>query len=246
MQTPFKRHLPVNGTFNIRDLGGYATAEGETRWRRVLRADGLHRLDEDGMATLVNEGVTTVIDLRHSGELVHQPNPFSANPAVAYHNVSLFDSLAPSLDHDGDVLYALYVMALAERQGAIKQVLTIIADAPEGVVLFHCTAGKDRTGIISALLLAIAGVQAELIAEDYSLTADMIAPMVEDIIADAVSRGGNVDQFRPMLASNYETMAATINHIVGTYGSPDAYLSQHVGLDAATIEQLRDRLTGEA
>ena len=95
MSLPLNRHLPIKGTFNVRDLGGYATAAGETRWRRVLRADGLHRVDSDGMSTLVAAGVSTVIDLRHPGELATQPNPFNGQPQVRYHNVSLFDSLAP-------------------------------------------------------------------------------------------------------------------------------------------------------
>ena len=95
MLNQLNRHLPVKGTYNVRDLGGYAAGTGETRWRRILRADGLHRLDDAGMEALVAEGVTTVIDLRHADELATHPNPFSANPAVHYHNVSLFDRLAP-------------------------------------------------------------------------------------------------------------------------------------------------------
>ncbi len=99
-----QRHLPVPGTFNIRDLGGYAAGPFETRWRRILRADGLHHLDEAGIAVLTDEGVTTVIDLRHGHELESQPNPFHAHPAVAYHNVSLFERLAPGDMAAGDVL----------------------------------------------------------------------------------------------------------------------------------------------
>lgn len=245
MQTQFTRHLPVRGTYNIRDLGGYLTADGETRWRRILRADGLHRLDADGMAELVGEGVSTVIDLRHPGELTSHPNPFGGNPAVRYHNVSLFDQLAPDRGQGGDVLFELYKLALAKRQDAIRDVLTIIADAPEGVVLFHCTAGKDRTGIVAALLLALAGVEAALIVEDYAQTAAMIAPMVEEIITDAAARGADIEAFRPLLASEPSTMVATIAHIVESHGSVRAYL-ENIGLDEATVARLKNRLAGEA
>lgn len=241
----FNRHLPVAGTYNIRDLGGYAAGAGETRWRRVLRADGLHRLDVEGMATLVAEGVTTVIDLRQAHELAAQPDPFSANPAVHYHNVSLFEQLAPTPGSGADLLLELYKIALNERQSAIAAVLTVIAEAPEGAVLFHCTAGKDRTGIISALLLAVAGVEAALIVDDYALTGEMIAPMVEEIIADAVARGADVETFRPLLASDPATMAATISHIETSFGSAATYL-EHIGLAPETIDRLRRRLTGDA
>jgi protein-tyrosine phosphatase len=241
----FTRHLPIKGTYNIRDLGGYLTADGQTRWRRILRADGLHRLDAEGMALLVGEGVTTVIDLRHPGELATHPNPFGANSAVRYHNVSLFDQLAPNAEPGGDVLLELYKTALAQRQDAIRDVLATIADAPEGVVLFHCTAGKDRTGIVSALLLAVAGVEASLIVEDYAQTGAMIAPMIEEIIADAAARGADVETFRPLLASEPVTMVATIAHIEERYGSVRNYL-QTIRLSDTTIARLKNRLTGEA
>ncbi|MCP8884142.1 tyrosine-protein phosphatase [Devosia sp. XJ19-1] len=244
MNIHLNRHLPVKGTFNVRDLGGYATPSGETRWRRVLRADGLHRLDDEGMGALVAEGVTTVIDLRHPGELETQPNPFHANPAVRYHNVSLFDQLAPTPVPGQDILLELYKLALDNRQSAVAEVLTIIAEAPEGAVLFHCTAGKDRTGIVSALLLAVAGVEATLIVDDYALTGPMIAPMVEEIIAHAVARGADIEAFRPMLASEPATMLATIAHIETNYGSASAYL-ERIGMDVAAIERLRQRLVGD-
>ncbi|KAB0268027.1 tyrosine-protein phosphatase [Microvirga brassicacearum] len=241
MQPQYQRHLAVDGTFNIRDLGGYAIATGETRWRRVLRADGLHRLDHAGMAVLTAEGVTTIIDLRHGHELETQPNPFSTNPAVQYHHVSLFDQLAPSAMAGDDVLYDLYVQALTSRQGAIAQVLTVIANAPDGVVLFHCTAGKDRTGIVSALMLAVAGVETAIILEDYAMTKTRIAPMIDEILEGAATRGVDVETFMPLLACEPETMAATIAHVIGSYGSAEAYL-ETIGLAPQTIDRLRSRL----
>lgn len=245
MQPQTNRHLPVKGTYNVRDLGGYVTSEGETRFRRVLRADGLHRLDDEGMAVLVGEGVTTVIDLRHPGELETHPNPFGRNAAVRYHNVSLFDRLEPVVQPGGDVLLELYKLALTTRQAAIADVLTTIAEAPEGTVLFHCTAGKDRTGIVAALLLAIAGVEAGLIVEDYAETGARIAPMVEEIIADAAARGADAETFRPLLASDPATMVATIAYLEAKYGSARDYLAA-IGLDDATIGALKARLVGEA
>ena len=244
MEAAFTRHLPLAGTFNVRDLGGYAAGGRETRWRRVLRADGLHRLDDTAMELLVGEGVRTIIDLRHAGELVMQPNPLNGHPNIAYHNISLFDQLAPAHAQGEDILLDLYKQALAQRQSAIRDVLTIIADAPDGIVLFHCTAGKDRTGIVTALLLAIAGVEAGVIVEDYAMTGAMIAPMVEELVAGALARGLDVEAFRPLLAAEPATMLATLEHLEQTYGSARDYLAL-IGLENSAIERLRDRLLGD-
>ena len=238
------RHLPIKGTYNVRDLGGYATAIGETQYRRLLRADALHRLDEVGVAELVESGVTTVVDLRHADELSHQPNPFSTHGAVRYHNVSLLDGLAPSLMNDGDLLLELYKLALVERQAAIAQVLQIIADAPSGAVLFHCTAGKDRTGIVAALLLGLAGVADAVIVEDYALTAALIAPIIAEITEGAVARGADPKSFARLLASEPATMVATLAFIAAEFGTTQAYLIE-IGLSEATIATLRNRLMGD-
>jgi protein-tyrosine phosphatase len=251
MDLQYDRHLPLSGTYNIRDLGGYAAGTATTQWRRVLRADALHRLDEAGVAALVLAGVRMVIDLRHADELESAPNPFSTHEEVRYLNVSLFDGLTPpprdGLDENGhqfDLLLEFYKLALAERQGAIRDVLGAIADAPEGAVLFHCTAGKDRTGITAALLLALSGVDADAIVADYALTGEMIAPMLEELIEGARARGADIEAFKPLLASNPETMRRLLDHIDDRYGSISAYLAT-VGLDAETQTRLQRRLLGD-
>lgn len=244
MQPALTRHLPFKGTYNVRDLGGYAAAGGQTQWRRLLRADALHRLDGDGVEAMVEAGVTTVIDLRHGDELTQQRNPFDGHESVAYHNVSLLDGLAPDLMAEGDLLLELYKLALTQRQSALAQVLRIIADAQPGAVLFHCTAGKDRTGIVAALLLGVAGVEAGLIVEDYAQTAALIAPIVADITAGAVARGADPAAFQRLLASEPQTMVATLAFIETQFGSMANYLHS-IGLDETTIEALRNRLLGE-
>jgi protein-tyrosine phosphatase len=244
MQPQFDRHLAITGTFNIRDLGGYASGAGQTHWRRLLRADGLHRLDAAGMATLADAGVRTIIDLRRDHELESHPNPFRDHPDMTYHNVSLFEALDPAVMTGGDVLLDLYLAALTTRHGPIAQVLTLIANAPEGIVLFHCTAGKDRTGLIAALMLAVAGVETAVIVDDYALTGPMIAPLLETFVADAVSRGTDIEAFRPLLACDPQTMAATLAFLIDNHGSVEAYLAS-IGLDNDIIGRLMARLAGE-
>lgn len=245
MTIPIERHLPIAGTFNVRDLGGYPHPGGVTGWRRMLRADSLHRLDADGIALLKGAGVVTVIDLRHDHELESYPNPFRAEPGVDYRHVSLFEQLAPSEMAGADMLHDLYVQALTTRGEAIATVLTAIAEAPEGAVLFHCTAGKDRTGLIAALLLAAVGVENALIVEDYALTKTHLAPALPGFIADAQARGVEVEKFRPLLACEPETMAATLSHLTERHGTVEAYLTE-IGLQAGVISRLKVRLTEDA
>ena len=144
----------------------------------------------------------------------------------------------------GDVLLDLYLRALSERGNVIVDVLNAIADASDGVVLFHCTAGKDRTGLIAAMLLSLAGVAEDLIVEDYALTRERIAPLIADFLADAVKRGLDVEAFRPLLVCEAATMAATLAHLSSLHGSVAAYLAA-VGLDPATANRLRARLQEE-
>lgn len=245
MHTLPERRLAIAGTYNLRDLGGYALPGGTTRWRRVLRADGLHRLDADGVGRLRQLGVTTIIDLRRDEELASQPNPFRDDTGVRYRNISLFEALAPSSMTAGNVLRDLYVQALTSRGERIVEVLTAMAEAPEGVVLFHCTAGKDRTGLIAALLLGLAGVEHATIVEDYALTKPLIAPAIEGFVADALARGADPDSFMPLLACEPETMADTLAHLGEHHGSIPAYL-ERIGLDRAASRRLRARIAEDA
>lgn len=249
MATTLERLLVVDGTYNIRDLGGYAAVDGETRWRRVLRSDGLHRVTPDGMAILLQAGLRTVIDLRHHHELVKSPNPFATRDGVTYLHVSLFEGLSPrpSAANAGagdDVLLDLYIQALSTQGAAIRMVLEAIANARGGAVLFHCTAGKDRTGIIAGLLLAIAQVSRELILADYALTGDLIAPLIAELVADAEMRGADLEAFRKVLGSDPKVMSAMFDHIADIYGDLHSYLKT-IGLDDATLARLRSRLLDE-
>lgn len=237
------RLLAAEGTHNLRDLGGYALPGGrETRWRRVLRGDGLHRLSPLAATRLVDEGLQLVIDLRGPEELSREPNPFAAHPRVRYENVALFDRLAPIASFGGDA--ARFDMAARYREAAdlcgpaIARVLRLIAEAGEGLVLFHCAAGKDRTGIVAALLLLVAGVDRTLVVEDYARTATVAATLLSELRARALRHGQTEAAVRRFLASDPETMHAFIDHLDGQYGGTIAYL-RGIGLGSEEIERLQ-------
>ena len=242
------RHLTLSGAHNVRDLGGYRTASGLVLpWRRFLRADSLHRLAEGEDRRLLDEGVATVIDLRTPGETEAAPNPFAARDGVDYHNLPLFDDLAPAAlgqakTASDDPLLDFYIAALHRRQAAIRAILTTMADARDGAILFNCTAGKDRTGIVAALLLSLADVSRDDIVADYAISAELISELVAEFLELSRQRGGDTVSYARMLRSPGPTMARALSSIDTEHGSLDDYLIA-AGMDAAQIARLRNRLT---
>jgi len=239
-----QRLIPLAGAHNLRDLGGYPASGGQTAWRRALRADSLHRLDRQAMETLRDMGCTTVIDLRHGEETGAQANPFAAGfDGVLYHNISLFAGLDPSrpgLKEAEDVLFALYCQALEECAAEFVQVLRVVADAP-GTVLFHCTAGKDRTGMIAALLLLLAGTPRAEIVADYALTSRYSPVMFAALRDELEAAGRDFDLASPLLLSEAATMEAFLGHLDSAHGGAEAYLLTH-GLTEREIAALRSRM----
>lgn len=243
------RVLQIPGATNIRDLGGYRTVDGHlTQWRRVLRGDSPHLLSDEGNEALRQAGLRSLIDLRSDNELHHEPNPFKDSAQVAYHPLPLFDDLAPTMSGikardlgTNDLLYEFYLQALGEKAEAVRNVLTTIAEAPEGTVMFHCTVGKDRTGIIAALLLGAADVERGDIIADYAMTQTQISPLVERLLEQTRKHGGDVATHARFLRCEAPTMEATLDHILTRHGSIKGYLSD-IGLKLGEINALKDRL----
>ncbi len=241
------RHLTVRGTYNLRDLGGYATARGTPiPWRRFLRADSLHRLEPGEAERLRFEGLRMVIDLRTAREILDAPSVFDTHPGVRLVNQPLFDALSPAALAQGDApeghpLLAFYVTALETRGTAICAILTSLAEEREGMVVFNCTAGKDRTGLIAALLLGIAGVSHKDIISDYAMTAALIPDLVAEFLSLSRARGGDVAAYATLLESPADTMAATLEHIVAKYGSIMGYID-HIEVPTEVLARLQSRL----
>lgn len=248
MPEPAKRSkiIEVSGAYNIRDLGGYRTKTGAmTQFRRILRADSPHRLTRHDVEKLLECGLQTVIDLRSPHEVETAPSKFSSLEGLDYLSLPLFDALTP--DHiqtkktTFDPLLPFYFSALATRGDRISEVLQAISGARPGVVMFNCTAGKDRTGLISALLLGNASVIPEEIVTDYALTEPLISELVDEFISLAQTTGRDIDAYRRVLRAPPETMAAVLEEIARNYGSVHEYLST-IGLEPKDLDDLSGRL----
>jgi protein-tyrosine phosphatase len=240
-----RRQLHLDGAYNIRDLGGYATLDGrETRWRTFLRADSLHNLTPKAQATLVDFGVQSIIDLRPSREIQESPNPFFGSSEVDYYHQNLIGDVLPYEKMEkGEPLERIvqvYTSILDTRHSQIRETLATIASSDSRPILFHCGAGKDRTGLIAALLLGIAGVPDATIAEDYALTARF---MVKAHIEDNPKLTASTFTWKDYQNASCppEAMIATLAHLRKRYSGVEEYATT-IGLNSGLINGLRDAI----
>lgn len=236
------RHLPLAGTYNVRDIGGYATHAGRTiRWRTCFRADSLHRLEPEAQKTLLDHGVRTVIDLRRSDEIEAAPNVFAGSSSVTYRHLSLLVDTPPTPGVPRP-LVETYRHILNARQAQIGEIFHLLAAPGALPAVLHCTAGKDRTGIIVALVLALVGVPTTTIIEDYALSARyLVGPFREETRQRALQRGYVWEQYEPLLGCPPEYMRTILQHVDETHGGIEAY-TRSIGCSDELMTCLREAL----
>jgi protein tyrosine/serine phosphatase len=242
------RHLNWENCLNVRDLGGYATSDGAcTRWRSIIRADNLCLLTPAGAQALIDYGVRTVIDLRSPSEVARETHPFAGEAArdgsPSYFNLPLQDELieTDATPMATDPLFDLYRENIDRYAANFGAVFKAIAGAPPGGVVLHCHAGKDRTGLVSALLLSLAGVPRQIIAEDYAATDRCLEPMYARIIANSPQEPTRLERLARFLVSPPETMLAVLGHLDARHGGVEAYL-RAAGVTRPDVQRVRDRL----
>ena len=240
------RLVPFEASFNCRDIGGYETGDGR-RVRRgcVFRSDTLHRLTTADLEHAQELGVRTVIDLRSTDELTEWGR-FAHADSVAFHHLPLFEDDAlpsePIEDDDPEPpLGETYLQMAAAGGAAIASALRVIAGGDHAVV-FHCAAGKDRTGILAALLLSTLGVSDDLIAADYQLSEHAVAPAFAWAEANDAALTAELAKLPPWkLRSSPETMRVFLDLLRERHGSIDGYLAD-AGLEPELLNVLRARL----
>jgi protein-tyrosine phosphatase len=237
------RLLAWESLANARDLGGYPAAGGrETRRGAVVRSDSLAALTDAGRAALAAYGVRAVVDLRLPDELARHPNPYATpgDHAIAYTNVSILDPAA-GFPPDTLTLADNYLWSLDRFAGLVADAVSAVATAPEGGVLVHCAAGKDRTGLISALLLGLVGVADETIAADYALTAELLRPRDQEWLEHGPGERADREAMAARFAPTAEVMLAVLDGLRRRYGGVEQYLAA-AGVSPADLDRLRDRL----
>lgn len=241
--------LAWEGCLNVRDLGGLPTEDGRrTRLGGVVRSDNVRRLTDEGWRALAEHGVQRIVDLRFPEELA-EDQPRDVDIDVVHVSV-LGDGFDPEYVKDLDAHLALvddvadhyawsYVDFLERYRERFGQVFAAIADA-DGTVVVHCVAGKDRTGLVSAVLLRLAGVDHETIGADYALTADNLRARWQVWLREA-----HDDVERAKLEKLQQTPAGAMTRVVQEierrYGDVASYL-RAAGLTDEQVDRLRERL----
>lgn len=241
------RTLHWDGCRNIRDLGGLPTEDGfETRYHVVVRADNVTMLSEDGWRALSEYGVRRIVDLRHKEEL-EEDRPHKAGIDVV-HAPTVEDS---AVFREVDRLLSGVTDAAAWRRGNYLAILeraasnfaravTAVAQAPEGAVLVHCAGGVDRTGLVSALVLRLAGVGVETVAADWAESQKSWAGSVGEWVEAA---SDEEERVRRQLLSSMPAaaMREVLVALESTHRSARDYLVD-AGAEPDDLDQLRDRL----
>jgi protein-tyrosine phosphatase len=237
------RHLLWPGTFNVRDVGGYPTADGRrTRWQTLLRGDGYYCRRERADLEALHTGISTVVDLRSESELRERPSPFRSSRRPRYVNAPLFDEDARPAADGSASQYEAYRFVIDHRSGDLVRILGLLAEPGALPALVHCHAGKDRTGIVVALLLALVGVPRRIIAEDYGLSARYLTEAyIDEAITRAAARGLSHEEWAERFPCPPLLMVSLLDHVDTTYGGVGAYLLA-AGLAPEQMRSLRAAL----
>lgn len=231
--TNLERHLPLDGTRNVRDIGGYPAGTGRrTRWRTLLRSDELTRLPAGSIRRLRELGLRQVIDLRWPEELERAPNVFRDVPGIRYRSIPLLrDDPTP---HAG--LGGMYRHVFDRRAPELAVIVRALLE-PDGLpAIIGCAAGKDRTGVTIALLLDLVGTPTDVIVADYARSAHHFRTPVSRM---------DPDDWRhpPLLVdSPPELMASALDHLGRQHGGSWA-LMRSQGVTDPELTRLVELLT---
>jgi protein-tyrosine phosphatase len=223
---------------NTRDLGGLPRQGGVTRMGVLVRSDSIAHLTPVGREAMVAYGVTTVIDLRTDGELLRAPNPCADNAGPVYRHLPLIDDSMMLGLGEASGMFERYLWMLDGRPEAFRPIFETVA-AAEGGVVFHCFAGKDRTGLVAAMLLSIAGVPDGAIATDFAETDAQLALRYQEWLAAAAPERRS--EMREELSCPPDRILGVLDHLKQRWGGVHGYM-EAAGMSVTTIDQLSAKL----
>lgn len=252
-----KRLLPIKNGYNFRDLGGYPTTDGHTvKWNRLIRSGSLARLDQADLKVLEDIPVKVDIDLRAPDEITAAPDRIPET--ATYHQLPVFAADETDASHSDEEIAAQmqqagngyrHMLDVYKRMATIdsakqvyQEMFKLLLNTQSGAVLYHCTAGKDRTGMASFLILSALGVDRELIMEDYLLTNTATQDFRNKWLQSMRDKGASEELVtnRAALASVApDYLNTAIKLIEKNYGDISHYLTDYLQLSKDDINQLR-------
>lgn len=238
------RRLKWDACYNTRDLGGFRTVDGRSIRRQALvRSDNLSRLTAAGWQTLMAYGIRTVLDLRTTWERTFELSPFlhhKDSPVQYLHVPFLTDEHALGWP-DTSSIEEDYILMLQEAQDGVRSIVQALGQAEDGGVLFYCHSGKDRTGLIAALVLAVLGVPPDEVADDYAQSLDCLRPLQDEWLKNGPGERAEREEADLKFTSRPETMKIVLQHLEAEYGGVQGYMEK-AGVSNADVERLRHRL----
>jgi protein-tyrosine phosphatase len=253
-----ERFLPLPGAINFRDLGGYQTADGlRVKWAQVFRSGSLGALSDAALDQLAALDLNLICDLRTDGEASEDPDRLPGNLRPdGYWHVSLETdegenrrrarALLLNRSELKTLMREAYTRVMLDRNARLYgEVLRRLSDPDNLPALLHCTAGKDRTGVAVALLLAALGVPDEVIIADYTLSNHFYRSFYEfgeKAIRPLARLNVSADDLYPLLVADAEVMRFALAYVRERYGTIDNYLTGTAGLEPPSIERLRGLL----
>jgi len=252
MSESYPRHIRFESVPNFRDLGGYRTHDGRAVvWRRLFRSAALHRMSDRDMARLKQDiGPRAVIDLRSprnpqkNAEVLlleeigarHYPIPF--RPDSSSYVKEEWEAY-PSATNMG----AIYLSRISEQPFGKRLVdaLELIAEGDNHPLIFHCSAGKDRTGVLAAVVLAAMGIVDEDVIEDYALSAPLMTEIRARMMSDPATAAAVKDQPEYQWEASAESMAVFLSLLRQEYGSAQGFLEAN-GAPCALVDRLKAAL----
>ena len=245
-----ERRVPFDGVTNFRDLGGYPAADrGRTRWGRVFRSDALHRFTPVDLQRYESLRLNAVYDLRGDLEREQYPNPFPSVQLALLSRDSSETATPPDTADRQDaaggerMLRQMYQGLLANSAPVFGRLLGALA-APDALpAVFHCTGGKDRTGMSAALLLELLGVPRQLVLDDYELTSRFrLRQHQSESYENLLATGMGPEAAGAVLGTPRWAMADTLEELDNSYGGVRAFLVGPAGMPVATVDRLRSLL----
>ncbi|MEJ8656782.1 tyrosine-protein phosphatase [Streptomyces sp. MS1.AVA.4] len=239
-----KRHIPFERLHNFRDLGGYQAENGSTvRWGLLYRSDSLGKLTGGDWDRFLGLGVRSVIDLRYPWE-IEAKGRIPEHESLTYHNLSIehrpYDqaALGPGVE-TGPFLAEKYMEVAHDGVKELRRALEVIATAGNGPVVFHCASGKDRTGLVAALVLTLLGVPEQRVIDDFTLTELATERLLHDWRAD---HPGQEPAWPGYGRAPADVMRLFLTALTRQHGSVRDYTRNLLGIDDAWETALRRNL----
>ena len=217
------KHYNIEGSFNVRDLGGLPTVGGgQTMPGRFIRAGSLFGLTDAGRQALLDLGARCILDLRSHLEVEQRPDPIMNDAAFDWHHIPMMDyyhsNLAAGVGISGypETMEEMYIEILGRVPQVFAGIFKLFADPTHKCILFHCTAGKDRTGAVAMILLSLAGVREDIIAKDYGRSAGLLPAFTPPKDAPKVPEY--------LITSPPKLATTVLKHLKENYGGTRQYL----------------------